>query len=99
MIREVKEETGLTIEKPMFTGVYHWEKDETEHVVFLYKTDKYTGELQSSDEGEVYWLPKEEFLNQKLARGMEEVWMIMHSDEIAECLRVKNGEGYKSYLY
>lgn len=89
MIREVKEETGLLIEKPVLQGVYHWEKDDVENIIFLYKTDKYSGTLQSSSEGNVFWLPKEEFLNQKLAGGMDSVWKMMHDDEINECHVVK----------
>lgn len=37
VIREVYEETGLTIENPLFCGVYHWNKSGTHHVIFLYK--------------------------------------------------------------
>ena len=55
VIREVKEETGLTIYEPRLCGVkqFYTEKDER-YVVFLYKTDRFEGELVSSDEGEVF---------------------------------------------
>ena len=35
MIREVWEETGLTIENPEFRGLYHWHKDGVHHVITL----------------------------------------------------------------
>lgn len=99
MIREVREETGLVIEQPMLMGIYHWEKDEAEHIVLLYKADRYAGILHSSEEGQVFWLPKEEFLNQKLAIGMDRVWKLMHSNELNECHMVRNGENYTPFLY
>ena len=48
VIREVYEETGLTIENPLFCGIYHWNKSGTHHVIFLYKADRYSGILHSS---------------------------------------------------
>ena len=56
-IRETREETGLTIENPTLCGVKQFPaKGSTRYVVFFYKADRYTGNLQSSDEGEVFWL-------------------------------------------
>lgn len=98
VIREVQEETGLIIEKPALVGVYHWEENGIQHVVFLYKADRYAGELHSSEEGKVFWLPQEEFLEQKLAVGAERVWKIMHSD-ISECYMKKEGKNYTPYLF
>ena len=46
VIREVKEETGLTIYEPRLCGVkqFYTEKDER-YIVFLYKTNRFEGEL------------------------------------------------------
>lgn len=98
VIREVSEETGLTIQAPELTGVYHWEESGIQHVVFLYKTDQYSGELHSSEEGNVFWLPQEEFLKQRLTVGAERVWKIMHSG-ISECYMRKEGRKYTPYLF
>ena len=53
MIREVWEETGLTIENPEFRGLYHWHKDGVHHVITLYRAYTFCGELESSEEGRV----------------------------------------------
>ena len=37
-IIESKEETGLTIRHPKFTGIYHWMRDGVRNMGFLYKT-------------------------------------------------------------
>lgn len=55
VIREMKEETGLTIKNPKLCGVKDWiEKDGTRYLVLLYKTDEFEGELKSSEEGRVF---------------------------------------------
>ncbi len=52
VIREVFEETGLTISAPQLCGIKDWpEEDGSRYIVLFYKTDKFVGELRSSDEG------------------------------------------------
>lgn len=99
VIREFREETGLTIENPILAGVYHWEENGMEHVVFLYKACRYSGELCSSEEGEVFWIPQEKVLEQKLAVGMERVWKIMHSENVSECHMKRDGKDYMPFLF
>ena len=68
VIREVKEETGLTISKPQLRGIKDWYDDEDyRYVVLFYKTEHFTGELQSSDEGKVWWEDFENLSHLKLA--------------------------------
>lgn len=61
-IREIKEETGLTISNPRLVGVKQFVKPLFRYVVFLFATKEYTGQLQGSREGDVFWLTKEELL-------------------------------------
>ena len=50
VIREVKEETGLAIEHPTLCGIKDWTRDDgSRYLLFFYKTDKFSGELQSSE--------------------------------------------------
>ena len=49
VIREMQEETGLTIEKPELCGIKEWiNEDGSRYVVFLFRTDRFTGEVTSS---------------------------------------------------
>ena len=49
VIREVKEETGLTIHHPQLVGMKHWyTKEDVRYLVFLYRTSDFEGDLQSS---------------------------------------------------
>lgn len=99
MIREVWEETGLTIENPKLCGLYHWHKNGIHNVIILYKAEKFTGQLKSSDEGRVYWISLDELKKRELATGMEYVLQIMESDVIGECYMHQESDGYVGMLY
>ena len=59
VIREVWEETGLTIENPILCGTKQFQtKENARYVVLFYKANRFSGELKSSDEGEVFWIPR-----------------------------------------
>lgn len=60
VIREVKEETGLTLKNPHLVGVKQFWVESGRYIVFLFSAAKFTGELRSSHEGEVGWFTKEE---------------------------------------
>ena len=51
VIREVKEETGLRIASPQMCGMKDWVEDDIRYVVLFYKTEKFEGDLISSEEG------------------------------------------------
>ena len=98
VIREIKEETGLTIRHPKLTGIYHWMRDGVRNVGLLYKTSEYEGKLKSSSEGKVYWISGEEFLKKPLAPGMQQVWQMMHDDNAMECLQTLTTDGIVSKI-
>lgn len=76
MIREIQEETGLTISNLQFCGIKDWiEFDGSRYMVFLYKTNTYSGSIQSSSEGEIFWMPLEEL------KEKETLW---HLDKMLE---------------
>lgn len=48
LIREIQEETGLTISNLQFCGIKDWiEFYGSRYMVFLYKTNTYSGNIQS----------------------------------------------------
>lgn len=86
ILREVKEETGLTIFEPRFCGIYDWmQEEDLRYLVFLFRADRFQGDIASSAEGRVYWIPKSEFLQQNLAQGMAAVFRILQEAAIGEC--------------
>lgn len=85
VIREVFEETGLTIESPRICGTKDWmRKDGSRYVVIFYKTNKFSGELKASREGDVKWMSIAEMKKGRLANGMEDMLRVFLEDGINE---------------
>ncbi len=85
MIREVLEETGLTVSDLTLCGIKNWTRDDgVRYTVLLYKTSRFSGDLTSSDEGEVRWVPLRELPNMKLAGGMETMLKLFLEDGLSE---------------
>ena len=87
VIREMKEETGLTIEAPRLCGIkeLHRQKDGKRYIVFLYTASRFSGKLKSSVEGEVFWYPLSKLRESKeLIDGFAEMLPVFTSDEINE---------------
>ncbi len=85
VIREVHEETGLTIQTPQLCGIKDWvNEDGSRYMVLLYKTDKFTGELKSSDEGEVYWVDLKELPEKKLAKDFLDMLKVFLEEKLTE---------------
>ena len=94
VIREVLEETGLKIFSPQLCGIKDWPNDDgSRYMVLFYKTDKFEGELSSSEEGAVYWVDFEELKYLRLAEGMDKMLEVFLNDNISEYFFYKeNGE-------
>lgn len=85
VIREVREETGLTIAHPRLCGVKHWiRKNGVRYVVLLYRTKFWEGELHASSEGEVRWVPLEELSFLPLAHGMDRMLRVFLEENLSE---------------
>lgn len=85
VIREVYEETGLKIFFPRLCGIKDWTEDDgSRYMVLFYKTDKFSGELVSSDEGEVFWTELSELKSLDLAEGMDKQLEVFLNDDLSE---------------
>ena len=99
VVREMKEETGLTIENPKVCGFKDWiQEDGTRYIVLLYKTHKFTGELKSSDEGRVFWIDRADIDSANFIWNMKELLEIFDTDLYSEFFfKIKDGK-YKGEL-
>lgn len=70
VLREAREETGLTLTDYHFRGIVTFVSDiwETEYM-FLYTADAFTGTLTECREGELKWIPKQDLLSLPLWEG------------------------------
>ena len=85
VIREVWEETGLTIEHPILCGTKQFQTEKGErYVVFFYKTDRFSGELRSSDEGEVFWIPRKDLNRYTLCTDFEDMVKVFEDEGLSE---------------
>lgn len=84
VIREMKEETGLTVTNPKLCGVKQFPIDGGRYIVFLFTATEYSGELISSDEGAMCWVDKDELNNVNAVSDLEELLQVMLDDNMSE---------------
>ena len=100
VIREVLEETGLTIENPILCGVKQFLMDEgIRYMVLFFKTNRFHGTLRSSDEGKVFWIPRESLHSYTLAHEFEDMLRIFESDTLSEFYYHRDGGAWKKEIY
>ena len=99
VIREVFEETGLTIENPKLCGVKQFMTDEgARYVVFLYRANRFTGKLRSSREGEVFWVPREKLFDYPTVPDFAELVRVFEEPDLNEFLYRRGSDDWKISL-
>ena len=70
MLREAKEETGLTLTRFQYRGIVTFVSDEwgTEYMHLFCSTD-FSGEIKKCEEGELEWIDKQELLSLPIWEG------------------------------
>ncbi|MBQ7179584.1 MAG: NUDIX domain-containing protein [Victivallales bacterium] len=105
VVREIREETGLTVSKLRMCGVVEWETigeradgspaevaANSKYIVFMFRTSIYSGELQSSAEGKMEWMTLEDMRKGGLAPHMEEYIRVLLEDEVPQAYGI-SGSG------
>ena len=97
--REVKEETGLTIYKPILCGIEEFKtENEDRYLMLYYKTDRFKGKLKDSKEGKVFWIDRKDLKKHKLSLDLERILKIMESDELSELIYYKKDDKWLSKI-
>ncbi len=87
VIREIKEETNLTIKKPHLVGIKQFYDDNNNrYIVFFYIATKFSGQLKASKEGELIWMTKKELQQEKLAYNFDRDLKVYFNNDIDEHL-------------
>ena len=83
VIREMKEETGLTLHSVKFCAIKErdWGND-VRYLGLLYKSDDFSGEIKSSEEGKVFWINKSEINNYKLSDDFMELFELIDKNYV-----------------
>lgn len=98
VIREMKEETGLTILNPKLCGVKQFPIEDGRYIVFLFIADEFVGELVSSEEGAMHWVDKTELSCVNVVSDLKELLQVMLDDDLNEFQYVVDGEEWKIVL-
>ncbi len=84
VVREMKEETGLTIQSPRLCGVKQFPIEGVRYLVFLFETDRFEGELSDSEEGKMRWVKTSELPQENLVADFDDLIDVMLSDRLTE---------------
>ena len=101
-IREVKEETGLTVRNLKSCGVIHWLNTDTgdRYLVFLYKTNQFSGELlPETEEGRVFWMEHDELLQVHSENDFHKYLPMFLQDEYSEAFGPWNADNTPDMIY
>ena len=88
VIREVREETGLTIENPRLCGIKQFAGRDGRFIVLFYRADRFSGELRASEEGPVFWIDRAEIAGRRTVPDFEEMLRVMEDDSLSEMFYV-----------
>ena len=69
LIREVKEETGLTLHSFNYRGELIFINGDYQEVMYLYLSKDFSGSLITCDEGELKWIDEKELLSLNMWEG------------------------------
>lgn len=95
VIREIREETGLTVKDPHLCGVKQFPIMGGRYLVFLFEASQFTGELKSSEEGQMYWVKQAELPALPLVDDFEDLLTVMLDKKLTEFQYVADGEKWK----
>ena len=80
MLREVQEETGLTLTAWRYRGIVTFVSNEwSGEYMHLFTADSYSGELISCEEGELEWVEKERLYSLPIWEGDKIFLRLLHS--------------------
>ena len=82
LLREAREETGLTLTAWRYRGIVTFVSDEWGgEYMHLFTADGYTGQLKSCDEGELEWVEKRRLLSLPIWEGDKIFLRLLDSEQ------------------
>jgi len=98
VIREMKEETGLTVLQPRLCGVKQFPGGHGRYLVFLFKADRFEGTLTSSGEGQMRWVRRAELPDLALVDDFAQLLQVFEDDALTEFQYLVNGGDWQVRL-
>ncbi|MCI8351710.1 MAG: 8-oxo-dGTP diphosphatase [Oscillospiraceae bacterium] len=98
VVREMQEETGLTVENPRLCGVKQFPIEGGRYLVFLFRASRFRGELRSSEEGQMHWVKREALGTVNLVEDFDALLRVMLDENLSEFQYVVEGEDWNVVL-
>ncbi len=98
VIREIQEETGLTILEPKLAGVKQFPIEGGRYLVFLFLAENFEGTLCSSEEGKMEWVPREKLPELNCVDDLAEHLQVIENPKLTEFQYVIEKEEWKVIL-
>ena len=90
--REMKEETGLNILNPRLVGIKHFPIDNGRYIVLLFKAEKFTGDVVSSDEGEMEWVDYTRIPELNTVDDFDDLLRVVNDSDLTEFQYIVDGD-------
>ena len=94
VIREMREETGLTVLSPQLAGVKQFPIENGRYVVLLFRAEHFTGELASSEEGTVEWIERGRLSGLPTVADLETLIRVIDDPGLTEFQYLVDGEDW-----
>lgn len=93
VVREMKEETGLSIKNPRIVGIKHFPMENGRYIVLLFKATEFEGTVVSSEEGEMEWISLNDLSAINVVEDFHDLMKVMNDPDLNEFqYTIENGE-------
>ncbi|MCR4929156.1 MAG: 8-oxo-dGTP diphosphatase [Lachnospiraceae bacterium] len=84
VVREMKEETGLDLISARLVGIKQFPIENGRYIVLLFKSDNFSGDVISSEEGEMEWIDLNDIENINAVADFTELMKVFNNPNINE---------------
>ena len=84
VVREMKEETGLDIIRPQLVGIKQFPIENGRYIVLLFKAVEFSGNVVSSDEGEMEWIDMEKLSEVNVVEDFYDLMKVLNDPDLNE---------------
>ena len=98
VIREMREETGLTVFHPRLCGIKQFPIDGGRYLVLLFETEEFTGTLRSSEEGSMEWVSREMLCEYPTVEDLAQLLDVMLRPDLTEFQYLVDGDNWQVRL-
>lgn len=90
--REMKEETGLDIINPKLSGIKQFPIEDGRYIVLLFKAEQFTGEVISSEEGQMEWIDYRHLSEIDAVDDLDDLLRVINDPELTEFQYLVDGD-------